>query len=85
MSFDTGLDPYYVLPDDYQVCFQSDEAFLDREGFTTTSVCSPTARSTTHPSSTCHRCRRASRDRSEDGSFVYVTFLAPSGDPKGRV
>ena len=33
MSFDTEGE-YYVDADDYQVCFQSDTAFLDRNGDT---------------------------------------------------
>ena len=31
MTFDTGLDPYYVHPDDFQVCFQSETPFLDAD------------------------------------------------------
>ena len=30
MTFDTGLDPYYVHPDDFQVCFQSRHAVPGR-------------------------------------------------------
>jgi hypothetical protein len=86
LSFDTELDPYYLNPDDFQVCFESDTPFLDREGATVTlgllpdcEAPDPESFSYAPPVPPCVESRNA------DGSFVYLTFLAPAGDPKGRV
>ena len=86
MSFDTGLGEYYVHPDDYQVCFQSDTPFLDRRRrHGDTWVCFPTARSDYESFVYVPPVPPCVEDRNVDGSFVYLTFLAPAGDPKGRV
>ena len=85
MSFDTGLGEYYVHPDDYQVCFESDTPFLDRNGDTTTLGLLPDCE-IDYPSFVyVPPVPPCVEDRNVDGSFVYLTFLAPAGDPKGRV
>ena len=85
MSFDTGLDPYYLNPDDYQVCFQSDTPFLDRNDVSTTLGLLPDCE-VDYPSFVyVPPVPPCVEDRNSDGSFVYLTFLAPAGDPKGRV
>ena len=86
MTFDTGLDSYYVQPDDFQVCFQSDTPFLDADGFLVNlgllPNCFPDYSSLVFdpPVPPCVESRTA------DGGVVSVTFLTPAtGDPKGRV
>ncbi len=85
MSFDTGLDPYYVNPDDYQVCFQSDTAFLDRNGDVTNLGLLPDCEIDYESFVYVPPVPPCVDSRNVDGSFVYLTFLAPAGDPKGRV
>ena len=69
MSFDTGLDPYYVHPRRLPGLLPVGHAVPRPEQRSRRpSVCSPTARSTTHRSSTCLRCRRASSSRNADGA-----------------
>jgi hypothetical protein len=86
MTFDTGLDSYYVQPDDFQVCFQSDTQFLDADGFLVNlgllPNCFPDYSSLVFdpPVPPCVESRTA------DEGVVSVTFLTPAtGDPKGRV
>ena len=84
MTFDTGLDPYDVHPDDFQVCFQSETPFLDADSETVTLGLLPNCFAdyesfVSDPIPPCVESRTA------DGSVVSVTFLAPAGDPKGRV
>ena len=72
-------------PDDYQVCFESDTAFLDRNGDTTNLGLLPDCE-IDYPSFVyVPPVPPCVEDRNVDGSFVYLTFLAPAGDPKGRV
>ncbi len=78
MSFNTGLDPYYVNPDDFQVCFQSLTPFVDVNNESVTLGLLPDC-DPYEPVPPCVESRYA------DGSVVFVTFLAPAGDPKGRV
>ncbi len=68
MTFDTGLDPYYVHPDDFQVCFQSETPFLDRLGDWTTLGLLPDCDIDYDPSSTCLRCLRAWRAAPRTGA-----------------
>ena len=79
LGFDTGLDPYFVQPGDFQVCYQSPTSFVDRDGATVTLGLLPDCDPYGDPVSPCVL------DRSADGSFVFITFVAPQGDPKGRV
>ena len=85
MSFDTGLGEYYVHPDDYQVCFESDTAFLDRNGDTVNLGLLPDCETDYESFIYVPPVPPCVEDRNVDGSFVYLTFLAPAGDPKGRV
>ncbi len=89
MSFDTGLgsDRSYLTPDDYQVCFQSDTPFLDRhEDVVDDPRSAPRLRDRLPGrSSRAPGAQPCVQGRNADGSFVYLTFLAPAGDPKGRV
>jgi hypothetical protein len=89
MTFDTGLDPYYVQPDDFQVCFQSDTAFpyRDGDGAMTNLGLLPDCETSDYesilyepPVPPCVESRSV-----DELGVVSVTFLAPSGDPKGRV
>jgi hypothetical protein len=86
MTFDTGLDSYYVHPDDFQVCFQSDTPFpyLDGDGATTTLGLLPNCFAD-YESFVSDPVPPCVESRYNIGSVVYVKFLAPAGDPKGRV
>ena len=86
MTFDTGLDSYYVQPDDFQVCFQSDTPFLDADGFTVTLGLLPDCDDGSSSFVYEPPVPPCVESRSADGGVVTVTFLAPAtGDPKGRV
>jgi hypothetical protein len=81
MSFDTGLDPNLVHPGDFQVCFESETPFLDRGGAMVTLGLLPDCdHSLSHPP-----VPPCVKSRSSIGSVVSLTFLAPAGDPRGRV
>lgn len=87
MSFDTGLSPYFVNPDAFQVCFESETPFVDADGQTVTLGLLPDCDDGYTSSSYADEppVPPCVESRSADGSVVYVTFLAPAGDPKGRV
>ena len=92
MTFDTGFGDYeYSLyPDDFQVCFESDTAFTDREGDTVFLGLLPDCTVDEYPSFTIESSSSENDppcvvDRWNDGSIVSVQFRTPAGDPKGRV
>jgi hypothetical protein len=85
MSFDTGLGEYYVHPDDYQVCFESDTPFLDRNGDTTNLGLLPECETDYESFLYVPPVPPCVEDRDVVGSFIHLTFLAPAGDPKGRL
>ena len=89
LSFDTDLDPYYVQPDDYQVCFEADNPFLNRDDEIVTLGLLPDCDDDYYEYSYYDEDDEPVPpcvvSRSVEGSVVSLTFLAPAGDPKGRV
>jgi hypothetical protein len=72
-----GFDPSFR----YQVCYESPTPFTDRFGAENVNVGLLPDCDSEFPESTAP-CLLS---KSFEGSVVTVTFLAPSGDPKGRV
>ncbi|MGZ4147013.1 MAG: hypothetical protein ACXVPL_04825, partial [Actinomycetota bacterium] len=64
--------------DHFQVCYQSDTTFIDRNGDPVNLGLLPDCDPYT-PVAPCVE------SRNQDGTFVYITFLAPAGDPRGRI
>lgn len=79
MSFDMGDSEFNL--NDLQVCFESPTPFTDRSGETDVTI------------GLLPDCQTQSGERpppcllgrTADGSNVTLTFLAPAGDPKGRI
>ena len=85
MTFDTGLGSYYVDPDDFQVCFQSETPFLNADSEMVTLGLLPNCFADYESFVYVPPVPPCVESRTADGSVVSVTFLAPAGDPKGRV
>ncbi len=79
IGFDTGLSPYYVHPEAFQVCYQSPNPFMDRDDALVTLGLLPDCVPYGDEVLPCVV------DRTAEGSMVFVTFKTPAGDPKGRV
>jgi hypothetical protein len=82
ISFDTGIEDYYVNPNHYQICYESPTPFAERfHGDLVTKGVLPEC-ALPHYESNPPPCVL---DRYVYGSIVTITFQAPEGDPKGRV
>jgi hypothetical protein len=85
IRFDTG-NPY-ASAFDFDVCFESDSAFLDKNGdlvmLGLLPDCFDDSESSLYYESPVPPC--VEYRGGESGSVVNLTFLAPEGDPKGRV
>ena len=87
ISFDAGLGAGiegYDPAGDFQVCYESPTPFIDRhEGSVTTGLLPDCDSSTPESTAPCVLSRIQGGDYRS--TWVTVTFLAPAGDPKGRV
>ncbi len=83
MSFDTGLGEYYVHPDDYQVCFESDTPFLDRNGDTTNLGLLPECETDYESFVYVPPVPPCVEDRNVDGSFVSPDVPGAGRRPEG--
>ena len=86
ISFDSGEGTIegYEPASDFQVCYESPTPFVDRHEATVTTGLLPDC-DYEYPESTAPCVLSRTQGNEEYSTWVYITFLAPAGDPKGRV
>lgn len=86
ISFDSGQGTIegFEPASTFQVCYQSPTPFVDRHEVPVTTGLLPDC-DEDNPESTAPCVLSRVQGNEEFSTWVYITFLAPAGDPKGRV